>query len=162
MFLYRKFVRINSAVGNHIPLVYQGGWNDESQTKLYTSYDGRVSFNGLEYIKDRNGELITMNRTGVIQVSDMNGRERAIYPVAYGANLMIKDGSLIKNIGKDEMNIPDSSKPITVRCFCGALNGWRVTDNITGGGEYNNAQCISPVVNTHRKLPNIDRMHQRF
>jgi len=68
----------------------------ESQTKLYTSYEGKVSFIGLDFIKDRNKSLITMNRTGAIQISDMNGRERAIYPVAYGSTIMVEDGALVK------------------------------------------------------------------
>ncbi len=68
----------------------------ESQTKLNTGYEGKVAFVGLEYIKDRNKELITMNRTGLIQISDLNGRERALYPVAYGSTLMVKDGALVK------------------------------------------------------------------
>jgi len=68
----------------------------ESQTKVSATYDGKIVYTDLEVIENKDNELIAMNRTGTIQIQDSKKREKAIYPVAYGSVLMVKDGQTVK------------------------------------------------------------------
>ena len=44
----------------------------------------------------KGGNLVSMNRTGHIQVLDFREREKALYPVAYGSKVMVKEGHKVK------------------------------------------------------------------
>jgi DNA-directed RNA polymerase subunit beta' len=66
------------------------------QTTLECRIDGRVKFISLKTVKNREGNLIVMNRNGEIAILDETGRERRRYSVIYGAKLKIKDGQKVK------------------------------------------------------------------
>jgi DNA-directed RNA polymerase subunit beta' len=66
------------------------------QTTLESRIDGRIKFINLKSVKNREGNLIVMNRNGEIAVLDDNGRERRRYSVIYGAKLRVKDGQKVK------------------------------------------------------------------
>ncbi len=66
------------------------------QTTLECRIDGRVKFINLKTVKNREGNLIVMNRNGEIAIVDETGRERRRYSVIYGAKLRIKDGQKVK------------------------------------------------------------------
>jgi DNA-directed RNA polymerase subunit beta' len=66
------------------------------QTTLECRIDGRVKFINLKTVKNREGNLIVMNRNGEIAVLDESGRERRRYSVIYGAKLKVKDGQKVK------------------------------------------------------------------
>jgi DNA-directed RNA polymerase subunit beta' len=66
------------------------------QTTLECRIDGRVKFISLKTVKNREGNLIVMNRNGEIAVLDESGRERRRYSVIYGAKLKVKDGQKVK------------------------------------------------------------------
>jgi DNA-directed RNA polymerase subunit beta' len=66
------------------------------QTTLECRIDGRVKFINLKTVKNREGNLIVMNRNGEIAILDESGRERRRYSVIYGAKLRIKDGQKVK------------------------------------------------------------------
>jgi DNA-directed RNA polymerase subunit beta' len=66
------------------------------QTTLESRIDGRVKFINLKTVKNREGNLIVMNRNGEIAILDESGRERRRYSVIYGAKLKIKDGQKVK------------------------------------------------------------------
>ncbi len=66
------------------------------QTTLECRIDGRVKFINLKSVKNREGNLIVMNRNGEIAIVDENGRERRRYSVIYGAKLKVKDGQKVK------------------------------------------------------------------
>ena len=66
------------------------------QTTLECRIDGRVKFINLKTVKNREGNLIVMNRNGEIAIMDETGRERRRYSVIYGAKLRIKDGQKVK------------------------------------------------------------------
>ena len=66
------------------------------QTTLECRIDGRVKFINLKTVKNREGNLIVMNRNGEIAVLDESGRERRRYSVIYGAKLRVKDGQKVK------------------------------------------------------------------
>jgi DNA-directed RNA polymerase subunit beta' len=66
------------------------------QTTLECRIDGKVKFINLKSVKNREGNLIVMNRNGEIAVLDESGRERRRYSVIYGAKLRVKDGQKVK------------------------------------------------------------------
>jgi len=66
------------------------------QTTLECRIDGRVKFINLKSVKNREGNLIVMNRNGEIAILDESGRERRRYSVIYGAKLKVKDGQKVK------------------------------------------------------------------
>jgi len=66
------------------------------QTTLESRIDGKVKFFNLKTVKNREGNLIVMNRNGEIAILDESGRERRRYSVIYGAKLKVKDGQKIK------------------------------------------------------------------
>ena len=47
--------------------------------------DGFARFINIAHVRNKNGELIAMNRNGIIAVVDDKGREKERYPVVYGA-----------------------------------------------------------------------------
>jgi DNA-directed RNA polymerase subunit beta' len=66
------------------------------QTTLECRIDGKIKFINLKSVKNREGNLIVMNRNGEISVLDDSGRERRRYSVIYGAKLRVKDGQRVK------------------------------------------------------------------
>ena len=66
------------------------------QTTLESRIDGKVKFHSLKSVKNREGNLIVMNRNGEIAILDESGRERRRYSVIYGAKLKVKDGQKVK------------------------------------------------------------------
>ena len=58
--------------------------------------DGFVRFIGLQSVRNEKGELIAMNRAGIIAVVDDKNREKERYPVVYGAKILINDGDAVK------------------------------------------------------------------
>jgi len=66
------------------------------QTTLESRIDGKVKFINLKTVKNREGNLIVMNRNGEIAILDENARERRRYSVIYGAKLRVKDGQKTK------------------------------------------------------------------
>jgi DNA-directed RNA polymerase subunit beta' len=66
------------------------------QTTLECRIDGKAKFINLKTVRNREGNLIVMNRNGEIAVLDESGRERRRYSVIYGAKLKVKDGQKVK------------------------------------------------------------------
>ncbi len=63
---------------------------------LKASYSGLICYRDLDVIQDKEGSLIAMNRIGSIQIVDTKNREKAIYPVTYGARIKAADGSSVE------------------------------------------------------------------
>ncbi len=68
----------------------------ESVTNLNAGYEGIIKFKNLDIIKNKEGDFIAMNRTGAIEIVDSKGRQKAIYPVAYGSKVFVEDGKQVK------------------------------------------------------------------
>jgi DNA-directed RNA polymerase subunit beta' len=62
------------------------------QTALESRIDGTVRFINIKTVRNRDGDLIVMNRNGEIAILDQEGRERRRYLIIYGAKLKVKDG----------------------------------------------------------------------
>jgi DNA-directed RNA polymerase subunit beta' len=58
--------------------------------------DGFVRYIGMQSVKNEKGELIAMNRSGIIAVVDDKNREKERYQVVYGAKILVADGDPVK------------------------------------------------------------------
>ncbi len=58
--------------------------------------DGYAKYLGIITVRSNKGELIVMNRNGILAVVDERGRERERYPVVYGAKVLVEDGKPVK------------------------------------------------------------------
>jgi len=65
------------------------------QTTLEAKYAGRIKFIKLSVVKDRDGDLVAMNRNGEVAVIDDSGRERERYTIIYGAHLKVNDDGVV-------------------------------------------------------------------
>ena len=65
------------------------------QTTLETKNDGHMKFIKLNLVKDREGDLVVMNRNGEVAVVDDSGRERERYTIIYGAHLKVAEGDFV-------------------------------------------------------------------
>ncbi len=58
--------------------------------------DGFVRYSNVNAVRNNKGELIAMNRNGILIVVDDKNRERERYPVVYGAKINVDDGAAVK------------------------------------------------------------------
>ncbi len=67
------------------------------QTTLQPRNDGRVKFTNLSTVRNKEGDLVVMNRNGELAIIDETGREREVYPIIYGAKVKVEDGQAVKS-----------------------------------------------------------------
>ncbi|MGC2657636.1 MAG: DNA-directed RNA polymerase subunit beta', partial [Bryobacteraceae bacterium] len=58
--------------------------------------DGFVRFSNVNTVRNNHGDLIAMNRNGILIIVDDKQRERERYPVVYGAKINVQDGAPVK------------------------------------------------------------------
>jgi DNA-directed RNA polymerase subunit beta' len=58
--------------------------------------NGFVKYIGINTVHNAKGEIIAMNRNGILAVVDDKGREKERYEVVYGAKILHKDGDPVK------------------------------------------------------------------
>jgi DNA-directed RNA polymerase subunit beta' len=61
------------------------------QTSISNRYPGAVRFINLHTVRNRDGDLVAMNRNGEISIVSETGRERERYVIIYGAKLKVAD-----------------------------------------------------------------------
>jgi DNA-directed RNA polymerase subunit beta' len=66
------------------------------QSSLEARSTGFVKFQGLQVVKNRDGNYVVMNRNGAVTIVDDKGRERERHSVVYGAKIKVADGSQAK------------------------------------------------------------------
>jgi DNA-directed RNA polymerase subunit beta' len=66
------------------------------QSTLDAKNDGVLKFINLSTVKNKDGDLVVMNRNGLIAVIDEKGREKERYSVVYGAKIKSKEGDDVK------------------------------------------------------------------
>ncbi|MFZ9594608.1 MAG: DNA-directed RNA polymerase subunit beta' [Bdellovibrionia bacterium] len=66
------------------------------QSSLEAKTKGKVKFHNLMTVRNKEGHLTVMNRSGEIAVIDANNREREKYPVVYGAKVLVKEGDPVE------------------------------------------------------------------
>ncbi|MBI5745883.1 MAG: DNA-directed RNA polymerase subunit beta' [Nitrospirae bacterium] len=65
------------------------------QTVLEAKNAGKLKYLNLNTVKNRDGDMVVLNRNGKIAVCDESGREKEKYPVIYGAKIKLKDGAKV-------------------------------------------------------------------
>jgi DNA-directed RNA polymerase subunit beta' len=66
------------------------------QSVLEARNPGTVKFINLRTVRNKAGDLVVMNRNGVIAIEDVEGRERERYRVVYGAILKVNEGDHVQ------------------------------------------------------------------
>jgi len=67
------------------------------QTSLQPRNDGRVKFINVSTVRNKDHDLVVMNRNGELAIIDESGRERERYPVIYGAKVKVDENQMIKS-----------------------------------------------------------------
>ena len=62
------------------------------RTSIHNRYSGSVKFINLNVVRNRDGDLVAMNRNGEISIISETGRERERYVIVYGAKLKVEEG----------------------------------------------------------------------
>ena len=57
--------------------------------------DGFAKFIGMTTVRNKSGDLVAMNRNGILAVVDDKGREKERYQVVYGAKFRVADGDAV-------------------------------------------------------------------
>ncbi|WP_375382845.1 DNA-directed RNA polymerase subunit beta' [uncultured Sphingomonas sp.] len=65
------------------------------QSNLEAPVDGTAQFRDLRLIEDQRGRRVVLSRSGEIAIVDMDGRERAVHRIPYGAYVMFDDGHIL-------------------------------------------------------------------
>ncbi len=63
--------------------------------QVQTKNAGKIRFNNLKTVKNKDGNLVVVSRSGTLAVIDQYNREREIHKLPYGAVLPVKDGKKI-------------------------------------------------------------------
>ncbi len=66
------------------------------RTSINNRYHGTVKFINLNTVRNREGDLIAMNRNGEITILSEAGRERERYVIVYGAKLKVENGQQVE------------------------------------------------------------------
>ena len=59
-------------------------------------YEGKLKFQDVVFVENKNGKLTVMNRNGEIAVIDSSGRERERFKIVYGSILGFREGDTVK------------------------------------------------------------------
>jgi len=66
------------------------------QKSFEARLSGIVSFDDAQFVRDVQGKLAVMNRTGRLVIRDAKGHERESFPLPYGARLPVREGQKVK------------------------------------------------------------------
>jgi len=66
------------------------------QSTLDAKNDGSLKFINLTTVQNKEGDLVVMNRNGLIAIVDEKAREKEKYSVVYGAKIKFKEGDDVK------------------------------------------------------------------
>jgi len=66
------------------------------QSKQDSKSDGFAKYLNIQSVRNEKGEIIAMNRSGILAIVDDKGREKERYPVVYGARITVADGDAVK------------------------------------------------------------------
>ena len=66
------------------------------QSRLEAKNAGTVRFLNLVTVRSKEGDLVAMNRSGVVVIVDERGREKERYTLVYGAKLKVEEGAQVE------------------------------------------------------------------
>jgi DNA-directed RNA polymerase subunit beta' len=106
---------------------------------VQVKFAGRIKLHNVKIIERQDGKFIAASRSGTLAVQDDHGRERERYKIPYGAELNVKDGSMV-DAGQVVANWDPHSHPVITEVagkikFIDLLEGitmHRQTDELTG------------------------------
>ncbi|WP_369855617.1 DNA-directed RNA polymerase subunit beta' [Candidatus Thalassolituus haligoni] len=109
---------------------------------------GTLRLHNLKTVARENGDLVAVSRSGSIAIADVNGRERELYKLPYGAVISSKDGAEVE-AGQKVASWDPHTHPIVTEVtgrieFVGMDEGItinRQTDELTG---LSNIEVIDP------------------
>ncbi|KJR41175.1 DNA-directed RNA polymerase subunit beta' [Candidatus Magnetoovum chiemensis] len=81
------------------------------QAVLTAKFQGTIKFVDLNYVINREGLIVVLNRNALVTVTDDTGREREKHNIVYGAKLLVKDGHKV-TIGQKIAEWDPYSTPI--------------------------------------------------
>lgn len=67
-----------------------------AESTLESQHEGIVKLIGVRSVKNKDGNLVVINRTGILAIVDEKGYERERYPVVLGARLRVEEGKYVK------------------------------------------------------------------
>src|SRR5690606_21100472 len=65
------------------------------QSSIENRAEGIVRYENAKTVKRKNGEVVVMNRHGIVKLVDESGRERERYNLVYGAYLKVEEGQRV-------------------------------------------------------------------
>jgi DNA-directed RNA polymerase subunit beta' len=65
------------------------------KSTIDSRFSGRLKFNNIRHVTNRDGQLVVLTRNGEIQVMDDAGKVKETYPIVYGSVLLVKEGGSI-------------------------------------------------------------------
>ena len=65
------------------------------QSNLEALSDGTMEYRDLRIITDQRGRRVVLSRSGEVAIIDMDGRERAVHRLPYGAYVLYDDGHIV-------------------------------------------------------------------
>ena len=77
-----------------LPHRRRGAAQRDSRTSRRLS-DGTVEYRDLRMIVDQRGRRVVLSRSGELAIVDMDGRERAMHRIPYGAYVLFDDGHIV-------------------------------------------------------------------
>ena len=109
------------------------------QTVLEAKNSGTLKYINLNTVKNKDGDMVTMNRNGRIAIYDETGREKERYSVVYGAKIKIEDGKAVtagqKIVEWDPYSMPIMTEAGGRVAFGDILDGETIkeeVDEVTG------------------------------
>jgi DNA-directed RNA polymerase subunit beta' len=111
----------------------------ETESTLAAKNKGRLHYHNLNTVKNKDGNMIVLNRNGSIGIQDDTGHEREKYPVVYGATVKVQDGQKVA-IGQtlvewDPFTIPILTEVAGKLSFKDVIDGTTMkeeVDEVTG------------------------------
>lgn len=108
--------------------------------------NGDITFQNLKTVKQSDGNLVTVSRSGMLLVHDEHGSEREQYKVPYGAVLSVIDGSKVQ-AGQVVANWDPHTHPIITE-VSGILKYIDMVDGVTMNRQTDELTGLSSVVIT--------------
>ncbi len=118
-----------------------GGAASRSATinNVQVKNSGVAKLHNIKTVKDRNGNLVAVSRSGEIGVVDEHGRERERYKLPYGAVISVADGGNVDS-GQIVANWDPHTHPIVIEVsgtvrfadFVDGVSTQKETDEVTG------------------------------
>jgi DNA-directed RNA polymerase subunit beta' len=110
-----------------------------AENNIQVKNDGIAKLQNMKTVSRKNGNIVTVSRSGEVIIADEHGRERERYKVPYGAEITVTDGGVVKG-GEVIANWDPHTHPIITEVagtikFVDLLDGVtmdRQSDELTG------------------------------